>query len=259
MDPKHRSREITEGVWRSGHRALLRALGLSESDIERPFIGVANSWNEIVPGHLILDEVGRAVKEGVKDGGAFPFEFETIAICDGIAMGHEGMRASLVSREVIADSVELMAMAHRFDGLVLVSSCDKIEPGMVMAAARLNIPSIFVNGGPMRRGVYKGRKLAYGDVDEAIGAYLSGKMDKEEKNKGLTGIEVQRPPETAIGHDQFQGGGGIKRFRRAVLQGQNNTGQDGNIQADKGLAAPAGIEQDVDNFFSLARHYRVTT
>jgi len=180
MDPKHRSREITEGVWRSGHRALLRALGLSESDIERPFIGVANSWNEIVPGHLILDEVGRAVKEGVKDGGAHPFEFETIAICDGIAMGHEGMRASLVSREVIADSVELMALAHRFDGLVLVSSCDKIEPGMVMAAARLDIPSIFVNGGPMRRGVYKGRKLAYGDVDEAIGAYLSGRLSEEE-------------------------------------------------------------------------------
>lgn len=180
MDPKHRSREITEGVWRSGHRALLRALGLSEEDMERPFIGVANSWNEVVPGHIILDEVGRQVKNGVKDEDAYPFEFETIAICDGIAMGHEGMRASLVSREVIADSVELMAIAHRFDGLVLVSSCDKIEPGMVMAAARMNIPSIFVNGGPMRRGEYMGRKLAYGDVDEAIGAFLSGRMSKGE-------------------------------------------------------------------------------
>ncbi|MEM1525332.1 MAG: dihydroxy-acid dehydratase [Nitrososphaerales archaeon] len=180
---KHRSWEVTEGIERAPHRALFKAMGYTDSDLEKPLIGIANSWNEVIPGHIHLNNIAKFVKAGVKEAGGTPIEFSTIGICDGIAMGHEGMRASLVSREVIADSIELMAHAHRFDALVLIASCDKIEPGAIMAAARLNIPSIFINGGPMIAGQYKGRNISIVDVFEAVGAVISGKISKEELNE----------------------------------------------------------------------------
>jgi len=147
-----RSDAVKKGNVRAPHRSLLRATGLTDEEIKRPFIGVVNSGNEIVPGHIHLDAVCRAVKDGIRMAGGTPMEFRTIGVCDGIAMGHEGMCYSLVSREIIADSIEIMAMSHMFDGLVLVTNCDKIIPGMLMAALRLNIPSIMVSGGPMLAG-----------------------------------------------------------------------------------------------------------
>ena len=133
-----RSEEVKSGISRAPHRSLLKALGMDEAQIERPFIGVVNSFNEVVPGHSELNRIARAVKDGILMAGGTPFEFNTIAVCDGIAMGHEGMRYSLASRELIADTVECMAMAHGFDALVFIPSCDKVVPGMLMAAARLN-------------------------------------------------------------------------------------------------------------------------
>ena len=187
---RHRSRKIVEGVERAPHRSLLRAVGLSDEDFTKPLIGLANSWNEIVPGHIHLRDVSARVKEGVREAGGVPLEFNTIAVCDGIAMGHEGMRYSLVSREIIADSIEIMAMAHGFDALVLISSCDKIEPGMIMASARLNIPSIFVNGGPMLAGRIGDKRCGVGDVFEAIGKYSSGEITLQE----LREIELKACP-----------------------------------------------------------------
>ncbi len=177
---KRRSSVIVEGVERAPHRALLRALGLVDEEFSKPLIAIANSWNEVVPGHVHLNILSRKIKDGVKNGGGTPLEFNTIAVCDGLAMGHEGMRFSLVSRELIADSVEIMIEAHRFDGLIALSSCDKIEPGMMMAVARLNIPSIFLNGGPMYSGRLGDRRLSTGDVFEAVGRYSAGKMTLEE-------------------------------------------------------------------------------
>ncbi len=177
---KRRSSILVEGVERAPHRALLRALGLTDEEFSKPLIGIANSWNEVVPGHIHLNKVSEKVKDGVKAEGGTPLEFNTIAVCDGLAMGHEGMRFSLVSREVIADSVEIMIEAHRFDGFIALSSCDKIEPGMMMAIARLNIPSIFLNGGPMCAGRLGERRLSTGDVFEAVGKYSSGKITLEE-------------------------------------------------------------------------------
>lgn len=177
---RSRSSILVEGVERAPHRALLRALGLTDQEFSKPLIAVANSWNEIVPGHIHLNKIGERVKAGVKDGGGTPLEFNTIAVCDGLAMGHEGMRFSLVSREVIADSVEIMVEAHKFDGFVALSSCDKIEPGMMMAIARLNIPSIFLNGGPMCAGKLGDRRLSTGDVFEAVGRYSAKKITLEE-------------------------------------------------------------------------------
>ena len=144
-----RSDEIKLGPERAPHRALLKSLGLTDEDIAKPFIGIANSYTSIVPGHVHLRAIGEAVKEGILEAGGTPFEFNTIAVCDGIAMGHEGMRYSLPSRELIADSVEIMMQAHRLDGLVTISNCDKITPGMLMAAARINVPTVAVTGGPM--------------------------------------------------------------------------------------------------------------
>lgn len=180
MDLRWRSRQVTEGPERAPHRSLFKAAGLDDEDLKKPLIGVANSWNEIVPGHMHLDKVAKAVKEGIREAGGTPLEFNTIAICDGIAMGHEGMKAPLPSREIIAASVELMAKAHAFDALVLISSCDKITPGMLMAAARLNIPAIMVNGGCMMPGVIDGREVAVSHVFEAVGQYAAGKMSEEE-------------------------------------------------------------------------------
>ncbi|PVX25606.1 MAG: dihydroxy-acid dehydratase, partial [Candidatus Bathyarchaeum sp.] len=144
-----RSDAVKVGFQRAPHRALLKALGLSDKDIKKPFIGVVNSYTNVVPGHVHLKQVAEAVTAGILAAGGVPFEFNTIGICDGIAMGHNGMRYSLPSRELIADSVESMVQAHRFDGIVLITTCDKITPGMLMAAARLNVPAIVVTGGPM--------------------------------------------------------------------------------------------------------------
>jgi dihydroxy-acid dehydratase len=147
-----RSDAMKKGLERAPHRSLFKALGLTDEEIERPMIGIANSANEVIPGHLHLHQISEAVKAGVRIAGGTPLEFFTIGVCDGIVMGHEGMKYSLSSRELIADSVESMAMAYPFDGLVLIPNCDKIIPGMMMAAARLNIPTLLVSGGPMLAG-----------------------------------------------------------------------------------------------------------
>jgi dihydroxy-acid dehydratase len=175
-----RSDMVKKGVEKTPHRALLKALGLTDKDIAKPFIGVANSYTNIVPGHIHLNEIAGAVNAGILSAGGTPFEFNTIAICDGIAMGHEGMRYSLPSRELIADSVEVMTQAHRLDGLVLVTNCDKITPGMLMAAARLDIPAIMVTGGPMASGWLDGKKIGYSSVPEALGQHFAGKTSIEE-------------------------------------------------------------------------------
>jgi dihydroxy-acid dehydratase len=175
-----RSDEVRSGYQRAPNRALLRSLGLTQEEIDRPFIGVANAWNDIVPGHVHLRSLAVKVREGIAAAGGVPFEFGVIGICDGIAMGHEGMRYSLPSRENIADSIELMAGAHRFDGLVLVGTCDKIVPGMLMAAARCNIPSLVVTGGPMLPGYDQGKELSLIDVFEAVGKVAAGTMSEED-------------------------------------------------------------------------------
>ncbi len=180
MNGKLRSREVLEGYHRAPHRALLRAVGLSENDFEKPLIGIVSSYDEIVPGHVHLRRVVEAVKEGVREAGGVPLEFNTIAVCDGVAMGHIGMKYSLVSREVIADSVEIVAEAHRLDGIVLVGNCDKVVPGMLMAAARLNIPAIYVNGGPMLPGKYGERRIDIKDVFEAVGSFAKGRISEDE-------------------------------------------------------------------------------
>ncbi|MEM1683270.1 MAG: dihydroxy-acid dehydratase [Ignisphaera sp.] len=175
-----RSNVVKKGIERAPHRSLFKALGLTDEEIEKPLIGIANSWNEVIPGHKHLNQIAEAVKIGVRLAGGTPLEFNTIGICDGIAMGHEGMKYSLPSRELIADSIEVMAKAYQFDGLVLIASCDKIIPGMLMAIARLNIPSIFISGGPMLAGRYRGRDIDLHDVFEAVGAVKIGKISLDE-------------------------------------------------------------------------------
>ena len=175
-----RSDEIKKGTEKAPHRALLKSLGLQDDDIAKPLIGIANSYTNIVPGHIHLRIIGEAVKEGILSAGGTPFEFSTIAVCDGIAMGHEGMRYSLPSREIIADSVEIMLQAHSLDGLVMISNCDKITPGMLMAAARVNIPAIMVTGGPMAAGRHHGKKISYSAMPEALGQVVAGKMTERE-------------------------------------------------------------------------------
>jgi dihydroxy-acid dehydratase len=175
-----RSDEIRKGTEKAPHRALLKSLGLQDDDIVKPLIGVANSYTNIVPGHIHLRTIGEAVKEGILSAGGTPFEFSTIAVCDGIAMGHEGMRYSLPSREIVADSVEIMLQAHSLDGLVMISNCDKITPGMLMAAARVDIPAIMVTGGPMAAGRHHGKKISYSSMPEALGQVAAGKMTEGE-------------------------------------------------------------------------------
>ena len=175
-----RSDKIKKGMQRAPHRSLLRACGVTDAEMERPFIGVANSFTDIVPGHIHLKQIAEAVKLGISQAGGVPFEFSTMAICDGIAMNHEGMRYSLASREIVADTVESMAQAHSLDALVLLPTCDKIVPGMLMAAARLDIPSIVVTGGPMLPGEYKGESVDLINVFEAVGKVSAGKMSEEE-------------------------------------------------------------------------------
>lgn len=179
-----KSDNVTKGIERAGHRALLRALGVSQEDMSKPFIGIVNSFNEIVPGHMHLQTIAQAVKEGVRSEGGVPFEFNTIAVCDGIAMNHPGMKYSLPSRELIADSVEIMAEAHAFDALVFIPNCDKVVPGMLMAAVRLNIPSIFISGGPMLAGRLsqdgETRPVDLNSVFLAVGKVAKGKMTEDE-------------------------------------------------------------------------------
>lgn len=175
-----RSDAVKRGIERAPHRALFNAMGYTREELVRPLIGVANSANEIIPGHIHLDKITEAVKAGVRMAGGTPIEFGVIGICDGIAMGHEGMKYSLASRELIADSIESMAMAHMFDGLVLVTNCDKIIPGMLMAAARVNIPTVVISGGPMMAGLYDGHEISLSQVFEGIGAVVSGKITEEE-------------------------------------------------------------------------------
>ena len=175
------SDQIKCGVARAPHRSLLKATGLTDQQIKKPLIGVVNSFNEVVPGHIHLQQIARAVKDGVLAAGGTPVEFNTIAVCDGIAMGHEGMKYSLASRELIADTVECMARAHCFDALVFIPNCDKIVPGMLMAAARLNLPSLFVSGGPMLSLTdHDGKALDLNSVFEAVGAINAGRMEEDQ-------------------------------------------------------------------------------
>ena len=174
-----RSDVIKKGAEKAPQRSLLKALGLTDSQIERPFIGIVNSFNEVIPGHVHLRTIAQAAKDGVLAGGGTPMEFNVIGVCDGIAMGHEGMKYSLASREIIADSIECMAKAHGFDGLVFIPNCDKIVPAMLMAAVRLNLPAIFVSGGPMLSlDSDEGKPMDLNSVFEAVGAYKNGTMDE---------------------------------------------------------------------------------
>lgn len=175
-----RSSLIKDGPTRAPHRALLRALGLTDGEIKKPFVAVVCSASDYIPGHMHLKNIAEAAKAGIRNAGGVPFEFNTIGVCDGIAMNHKGMKYSLCSRELIADSIEVMLTAHPLDAVVFIPNCDKIVPGMILAAARLNIPSIFVSGGPMLAGRYKGRKIGFSEVSEAVGSHAAGKMTDEE-------------------------------------------------------------------------------
>lgn len=175
-----RSDLMKKGLVRAPSRALLKAMGLTNEEIERPLIGVVNSANEVVPGHIHLDRIAEAVKAGVRMAGGTPLEFPTIGVCDGLAMGHEGMKYSLASRELIADSIEIMAKAHPFDGLVLIPNCDKVVPGMLMASLRLNLPAIIVSGGPMMAGKFQNKKADVITVFEAVGMVTANKMSTAE-------------------------------------------------------------------------------
>lgn len=173
-----KSDEMKKGLEKAPQRSLLHALGLTQEEIDRPLVGIVSSWNEIVPGHMNLDKITEAVKMGVSMAGGTPIVFPAIAVCDGIAMGHNGMRYSLVTRDLIADSTESMALAHAFDALVMIPNCDKNVPGLLMAAARLNLPTIFVSGGPMLAGRIDNHKTSLSSMFEAVGAYKAGKIDE---------------------------------------------------------------------------------
>ena len=175
-----RSDVVKRGLERAPHRALLHAVGLKRDDFDKPFIGIINSYSSLVPGHVHLRTIAEAVAQGVREAGGVPFEFNTIVVCDGVAMGHRGMHYSLPSREIIADSVEIVAEAHALDGLVLITNCDKVTPGMLMAAARLDLPTIVVTGGPMLSGWFRGRKVGTSAMFEAIGKVKAGELSEEE-------------------------------------------------------------------------------
>ena len=175
-----RSDAVTKGMQQAPHRSLFNALGMTEEELKKPLIGIVSSYNEIVPGHMNIDKIADAVKLGVAMAGGTPVMFPAIAVCDGIAMGHTGMKYSLVTRDLIADSTECMALAHQFDALVMIPNCDKNVPGLLMAAARLNIPTVFVSGGPMLAGHVKGCKTSLSSMFEAVGSYAAGKMTEED-------------------------------------------------------------------------------
>lgn len=178
-DPKLKSNCVTRGTQAAPARSLFRALGMTDEEMERPLIGVVSSYNEIVPGHMNLDKITDAVKAGIREAGGTPFMFPAIAVCDGIAMGHNGMKYSLVTRDLIADSTEAMAIAHAFDGLVMIPNCDKNVPGLLMAAARVNVPTVVVSGGPMLAGRVEGKKTSLSSMFEAVGAYNAGRISED--------------------------------------------------------------------------------
>ncbi len=175
-----KSDAVKKGVQQAPHRSLFNALGFTQEEMDRPLVGIVSSYNEIVPGHMNLDKIVNAVKQGVAMAGGTPVVFPAIAVCDGIAMGHIGMKYSLVTRDLIADSTEAMAMAHQFDALVMVPNCDKNVPGLLMAAARINVPTVFVSGGPMMAGHVQGHKTSLSSMFEAVGSYTAGKISEEE-------------------------------------------------------------------------------
>ena len=175
-----RSDNVKKGMQQAPHRSLFHALGFTREEMDKPLVGIVSSYNEIVPGHMNLDKIVNAVKMGVAEAGGVPVVFPAIAVCDGIAMGHTGMKYSLVTRDLIADSTECMALAHQFDALVMVPNCDKNVPGLLMAAARVNIPTVFVSGGPMLAGHVKGRKTSLSSMFEAVGSYAAGTMTEED-------------------------------------------------------------------------------
>ncbi len=175
-----KSDAVKKGVQQAPHRSLFHALGMTKEELERPLVGIVSSYNEIVPGHMNLDKIVDAVKQGVAMAGGTPVVFPAVAVCDGIAMGHIGMKYSLVTRDLIADSTESMALAHQFDALVMVPNCDKNVPGLLMAAARINVPTVFVSGGPMMAGHVQGHKTSLSSMFEAVGAYSAGKMTQQE-------------------------------------------------------------------------------
>lgn len=185
-----RSDAVKTGTQQAPHRSLFNALGMTKEEMNRPLVGIVSSYNEIVPGHMNLDKITQAVKLGVAMAGGTPVMFPAIAVCDGIAMGHVGMKYSLVTRDLIADSTEAMAMAHQFDALVMIPNCDKNVPGLLMAAARLNVPTVFVSGGPMLAGHLNGHKTSLSSMFEAVGAYAAGKLDED----GLTECEMKTCP-----------------------------------------------------------------
>ncbi len=175
-----RSDNVKKGMQQAPHRSLFNALGFTREEMDRPLVGIVSSYNEIVPGHMNLDKIVNAVKLGVAEAGGVPVVFPAIAVCDGIAMGHTGMKYSLVTRDLIADSTECMALAHQFDALVMVPNCDKNVPGLLMAAARINVPTVFVSGGPMLAGHVKGRKTSLSSMFEAVGSFAAGTMTEED-------------------------------------------------------------------------------
>lgn len=185
-----RSDAVKTGTQQAPHRSLFNALGMTKEEMDRPLVGIVSSYNEIVPGHMNLDKITQAVKLGVAMAGGTPVMFPAIAVCDGIAMGHVGMKYSLVTRDLIADSTEAMAMAHQFDALVMIPNCDKNVPGLLMAAARLNVPTVFVSGGPMLAGHLNGHKTSLSSMFEAVGAYAAGKLDED----GLAECEMKTCP-----------------------------------------------------------------
>ena len=185
-----RSDAVKTGTQQAPHRSLFNALGMTKEEMDRPLVGIVSSYNEIVPGHMNLDKITQAVKLGVAMAGGTPVMFPAIAVCDGIAMGHVGMKYSLVTRDLIADSTEAMAMAHQFDALVMIPNCHKNVPGLLMAAARLNVPTVFVSGGPMLAGHLNGHKTSLSSMFEAVGAYAAGKLDED----GLTECEMKTCP-----------------------------------------------------------------
>ena len=217
-----RSDNVTKGVERAPNRSLFYALGYTREELERPLIGVVCSQNEIVPGHMNLDKIAEAVKAGIRLAGGTPVEFPAIAVCDGIAMGHIGMKYSLVTRELIADSTEAMALAHQFDGLVMIPNCDKNVPGLLMAAARLNLPTIFCSGGPMlavRLG--DGRRTCLSHMFEAVGSYYAGKLDEE----GVEALTCEVLPAEGIGLAI------MNRLSRAAAFRIRNADEEADLQA----------------------------
>ena len=175
-----KSDNVKSGMQQAPHRSLFNALGFTEEEMKKPMVGIVSSYNEIVPGHMNLDKIVNAVKLGVAEAGGVPVVFPAIAVCDGIAMGHIGMKYSLVTRDLIADSTECMALAHQFDALVMVPNCDKNVPGLLMAAARINVPTVFVSGGPMLAGHVQGKKRSLSSMFEAVGSYAAGTMTEDD-------------------------------------------------------------------------------